>query len=60
MRTKKFYDFNIHAAPECKDSPEEMAGVASGYGYAGIAITNHTPHPPQTPEIADHSKITVY
>ena len=60
MRTRKFYDFNTHAAPECSDPPEEMASVASGYGYAGIAITNHTPHPPQTPEIADHARITVY
>jgi len=60
IRTRKFYDFSIHTAPECSDSPEAMAETASGYGYAGIAITNHTPHQPQKPEMADHSKIAVY
>ena len=63
IRTRKFYDFSIHTAPECSDSPEAMAEIASGYGYAGIAITNHTPHQPQKPqkqEMADHPKIAVY
>ncbi len=66
MRTRKFYDFNLHAAPECKNSAEEMAEIASGYGYAGIAITNHTPHQshpsqtPQTPRIADHARVRIY
>jgi len=69
MRTRKFYDFNLHAAPECKNSAEELAEIASGYGYAGIAITNHTPrqsHPsqtpqtPQTPRIADHARVRIY
>lgn len=57
MRTQKFYDFNVHTTPECEDPPEEMAKTASRYGYAGIAITNHTPHQPQIP---DHAKIPVY
>ena len=60
IRTRKFYDFSIHTAPECSDSPEAMAETASGYGYAGIAITNHTPHQPQKPEMTDHPKIAVY
>ncbi len=60
MRTQKFYDFSIHTAPECSDSPEAMAEIASGYGYAGIAITNHTPHQPQKPGTTDHPKIEVY
>ncbi|PXF61226.1 MAG: ribonuclease P protein component 3 [Candidatus Methanogaster sp.] len=60
MRTRKFYDFSIHTAPECEGSPEAMAETAAGYGYAGIAITNHTPHHPQEPEMTDHPKIAVY
>jgi ribonuclease P/MRP protein subunit RPP1 len=60
MRTQKFYDFSIHTAPECSDPPEAMAETASGYGYAGIAITNHTPHQPQKPEMTDHPKVEVY
>ncbi|MHC1595796.1 MAG: ribonuclease P protein component 3 [Candidatus Syntropharchaeales archaeon] len=60
IRTRKFYDFSIHTAPECSDSPEAMAETASGYGYAGIAITNHTPHQPQKPAMTDHPKIAVY
>ena len=63
MRTQKFYDFNLHAAPECENSPEEMAEIASGYGYAGIAITNHSPHQPQMPQtqqITDHAGIRIY
>lgn len=63
IRTRKFYDFSIHTAPECIDSPEAMAETASGYGYAGIAITNHTPHQPQKhqkPETTDHPGIEVY
>ena len=63
IRTRKFYDFSIHTASECSDSPEAMAEIASGYGYAGIAITNHTPHQPQKqqkPEMTDHPKIAVY
>ncbi|MEA3282353.1 MAG: RNase P subunit p30 family protein, partial [Euryarchaeota archaeon] len=63
IRTRKFYDFSIHTAPECSDSPEAMAETASGYGYAGIAITNHTPHQPhqpQKPEMTDHAGIAVY
>ncbi|MEA1906635.1 MAG: RNase P subunit p30 family protein, partial [Euryarchaeota archaeon] len=60
MRTHKFYDFNVHAAPECESTPEELASVASGYGYAGIAITNHTPHPPRAPKTVDHAGTRVY
>jgi ribonuclease P/MRP protein subunit RPP1 len=60
IRTRKFYDFSIHTAPECSDSPEAMAETASGYGYAGIAITNHTPHQPQKPGITNHPGIEVY
>jgi len=60
IRTRKFYDFSIHTAPECSDSPEAMAETASGYGYAGIAITNHTPHQPQKLEMTDHPRIEVY
>ena len=60
IRTRKFYDFSIHTAPEFGDSPETMAETASGYGYAGIAITNHTPHQPQKPEMTDHAGIAVY
>jgi len=63
IRTRKFYDFSIHTAPECEGSPQAMAETASRYGYAGIAITNHTPHQPQkpqTPEMTDHPKIAVY
>jgi len=60
IRTRKFYDFSIHTAPECSDPPEAMAGIASGYGYAGIAITNHTPHQPQKPKMTDHPGIGVY
>jgi len=37
-----------------------MAEIASGYGYAGIAITNHTPHQPQKPDMTDHPGIAVY
>ncbi len=60
IRTRKFYDFSIHTAPECEGSPQAMAEIASGYGYAGIAITNHTPHQPQKPAMTDHPKIAVY
>ena len=60
MHTQKFYDFNIHAAPECENTPEELAETASGYGYAGIAITNHTPHPPRAPKTTDHAGTRVY
>ena len=60
IRTRKFYDFSIHTAPECSDSPEAMAEIAAVYGYAGIAIMNHTPHQPQKPEMIDHPKIVVY
>jgi ribonuclease P/MRP protein subunit RPP1 len=60
MRTHKFYDFNVHAAPECESTPEELASVASGYGYAGIAITNHTPHPPRAPKTTDHAGTRIY
>lgn len=37
----KFYDFNIHSAPESSDNPEQLALIAKRYGYSGIAITNH-------------------
>ncbi|NYT00252.1 MAG: hypothetical protein GKB99_00795 [Methanocellales archaeon] len=37
-----FYDLNVHSAPECEDSPERLVSVAKRYGYAGIAITNHS------------------
>ncbi len=37
-----------------------MATTAFGYGYAGIAIANHTPHQPQKHEMADHPEIAVY
>ncbi|MEA3281581.1 MAG: RNase P subunit p30 family protein [Euryarchaeota archaeon] len=60
IRTRKFYDFSIHTAPECSDSPEAMAETAAGYGYAGIAITSHTPHQPQKPEMTNHPKIAAY
>jgi len=60
IRTRKFYDFSIHTAPECSDSPEAMAETASGYGYAGIAIANHTPHQPQKPVMTGHPNIAVY
>ena len=60
IRTHKFYDFNIHAAPECENSPEKLAEIASGYGYAGIAITNHTPHPPRVPKTTDYAGIRIY
>ena len=60
IHTRKFYDFSIHTAPECSDSPEAMVEIASGYGYAGIAITNHAPHQPQTPERIDPSVIKAY
>jgi len=60
IRTRKFYDFSIHTAPECSDSPEAMAEISSGYGYAGIAITNHTPHQLQKPEMTDHPGVEIY
>nr|QNO49526.1 ribonuclease P protein component 3 [Methanosarcinales archaeon ANME-2c ERB4] len=60
MHTHKFYDFNVHAAPECENTPEAMAETASGYGYAGIAITNHTPHPLRAPRTADHAGTRIY
>jgi ribonuclease P/MRP protein subunit RPP1 len=37
-----FYDLNVHSSPECEDSPEMLASVAKRYGYAAIAITNHS------------------
>ena len=37
-----FYDLNVHSAPECEDSPEMLVSVAKRYGYAAIAITNHS------------------
>ncbi|MFQ6062303.1 MAG: ribonuclease P protein component 3 [Methanosarcinales archaeon] len=37
----KFYDFNIHSAPESSDNPDQLALIAKRYGYSGIAITNH-------------------
>ncbi|PXF57272.1 MAG: hypothetical protein C4B59_15585 [Candidatus Methanogaster sp.] len=60
IRTGKFYDFSIHTALECSDSPEAMAEIASGYGYVGLAITNRTPHQPQKSEMTNHPKIAVY
>ncbi len=60
MHTHKFYDFNVHATPECESTPEAMAETASGYGYAGIAITNHTPHPLRAPKTADHTGTRIY
>jgi ribonuclease P/MRP protein subunit RPP1 len=38
----KYYDLHVHSLPECADSPSRLALVARGYGYAGIAITNHS------------------
>ncbi|PXF60675.1 MAG: hypothetical protein C4B59_08380 [Candidatus Methanogaster sp.] len=63
IRTGKSYDFSIHTAPECSDTPEAMAEIASGYGYAGLAITNHTPHQLQKPQkqgMTDYAGIAVY
>ena len=60
MRTHKFYDFNVHATPECESTPEAMVKTASGYGYAGIAITNHTPHPLRALDAVDHAGTRVY
>ena len=38
----KYYDLHVHSLPECADSPSRLKLVAKRYGYAGIAITNHS------------------
>jgi ribonuclease P/MRP protein subunit RPP1 len=36
-----FYDLNVHALPECADSPRRLWLKAKQFGYSGIAIANH-------------------
>ncbi|MCD5409666.1 MAG: ribonuclease P [Methanocellales archaeon] len=38
----KYYDLHVHSLPECVDSPSRLKLVAKRYGYAEIAITNHS------------------
>jgi len=40
----KYYDLHVHSRPECADAPDKLVSVAKRYGYAGIAITNHSDH----------------
>ncbi|WP_407355907.1 ribonuclease P protein component 3 [Methanolobus sp. WCC5] len=40
MASLDFYDLNVYSLPEGKNTVEEMAVLASRFGYAGIAITN--------------------
>lgn len=42
MARPKFYDLNVHSIPDGKNTPQEMAALANHFGYAGIAITNHS------------------
>ncbi|MDI6903517.1 MAG: RNase P subunit p30 family protein [Methanocellales archaeon] len=37
-----YYDLNVHALPEGADPPSILSSVAKRYGYAAIAITNHS------------------
>jgi len=38
----QFYDLNVHSIPDGKNPSPEMAALAKHFGYAGIAITNHS------------------
>jgi len=40
----KYYDLHVHAHPEGTDAPDKLVSVAKRYGYAGIAIANHSEH----------------
>lgn len=40
MVSTRFYDLNVHTAPEGKNTIEEMAATAKHFGYAGVAFTN--------------------
>lgn len=42
MARLQFYDLNVHSIPDGKNAPPEMAALAKHFGYAGIAITNHS------------------
>ncbi|MEM2934585.1 MAG: RNase P subunit p30 family protein [Methanocellales archaeon] len=37
-----FYDLNVHALPECADSPRRLWLKAKQFGYNGIVIANHS------------------
>lgn len=37
-----FYDLDVHALPECADSPSRLWLKARQFGYSGIAIANHS------------------
>lgn len=38
----KYYDLHVHSRPEGMDAPDKLVSVAKRYGYAGIAIANHS------------------
>jgi len=38
----EYYDLCVHSRPECADSPEKLKLVSNRYGFANIAITNHS------------------
>lgn len=40
MARSKFYDLNVHTAPEGKNTIEEMVPLAKRFGYAGVAVTD--------------------
>jgi len=40
-----FYDLNVHVQPETGLSAEELAGIASKYGYAAVAAVTHAKRP---------------
>ncbi|HJH30260.1 MAG TPA: ribonuclease P protein component 3 [Methanosarcinaceae archaeon] len=42
MVKPKFYDMNVHSIPDGKNTPQQTSILAKHFGYAGIAITNHS------------------
>ena len=42
MAKLQFYDLNVHSMPDGKNATPQMAALANHFGYAGIAITNHS------------------
>ncbi len=53
LKQSKFYDLNIHALPDCADSPSRLVLEAKDMGYSGICLTsfnkNNTLHKQDMP-----------
>jgi ribonuclease P/MRP protein subunit RPP1 len=43
IKRSQFYDMNVHALPDCADSPNTMILEAWRMGYSGICLTSFNP-----------------